>query len=292
MKKNDQKARIVSYIVFTFTTIICVFPFLLLLSASLSDDNAVVQYGYRIIPNVFSLDAYQYILSSREYIFHAYGITILVTAVGTAASLIMTSMLSYPLSNPYLPGRKIFLFIVLFTMLFNGGLVPSYLVYTQLLHIKNTLWALLIPSLLLNGFNVMIMRTFFQNSIPRSLIESAKIDGATEWKIYWMLILPLSKPVMATIGLMTGLAYWNDWANGLYYITESNKMSLQNVLNSMLQNSQFLSQHANLAVKNVHLPTTTIRMAIAVIGIVPVMIIYPFLQKYFAKGLTVGAVKG
>lgn len=170
--------------------------------------------------------------------------------------------------------------------------MPSYLVYTQLLHIKNTLWALLIPSLLLNGFNVMIMRTFFQNSIPRSLIESAKIDGATEWKIYWMLILPLSKPVMATIGLMTGLAYWNDWANGLYYITESNKMSLQNVLNSMLQNSQFLSQHANLAVKNVHLPTTTIRMAIAVIGIVPVMIIYPFLQKYFAKGLTVGAVKG
>ena len=114
MKKNDQKARIVSYIVFTFTTIICVFPFLLLLSASLSDDNAVVQYGYRIIPKVFSLDAYQYILSSREYIFHAYGITILVTAVGTAASLIMTSMLSYPLSNPYLPGRKIFLFIVLF----------------------------------------------------------------------------------------------------------------------------------------------------------------------------------
>lgn len=113
MKKNDQKARIVSYIVFTFTTIICVFPFLLLLSASLSDDNAVVQYGYRIIPKVFSLDAYQYILSSREYIFHAYGITILVTAVGTAASLIMTSMLSYPLSNPYLPGRKIFLFIVL-----------------------------------------------------------------------------------------------------------------------------------------------------------------------------------
>lgn len=167
MKKIDQKARIVSYIVFTFTTIICVFPFLLLLSASLSDDNAVVQYGYRIIPKVFSLDAYQYILSSREYIFHAYGITILVTAVGTAASLIMTSMLSYPLSNPYLPGRKIFLFIVLFTMLFNGGLVPSYLVYTQLLHIKNTLWALLIPSLLLNGFNVMIMRTFFSEQYPQ-----------------------------------------------------------------------------------------------------------------------------
>ena len=182
MKKIDQKARIVSYIVFTFTTIICVFPFLLLLSASLSDDNAVVQYGYRIIPKVFSLDAYQYILSSREYIFHAYGITTLVTAVGTAASLIMTSMLSYPLSNPYLPGRKIFLFIVLFTMLFNGGLVPSYLVYTQLLHIKNTLWALLIPSLLLNGFNVMIMRTFFQNSIPIAWRAVSARESSASWR--------------------------------------------------------------------------------------------------------------
>ena len=295
MKKtvSDEKRFIViATVILVVISIVALFPMILLVVASFTDENELITNGYQILPKKLSLEAYTYMVKQAATIVRSYFVTIGTTVVGTGLSVLLTTSIAYPMARKTFKYRNALSFFVYFTMLFNGGLVPSYLVYTQLLHIKNTLWALLIPSLLLNGFNVMIMRTFFQNSIPRSLIESAKIDGATEWKIYWMLILPLSKPVMATIGLMTGLAYWNDWANGLYYITESNKMSLQNVLNSMLQNSQFLSQHANLAVKNVHLPTTTIRMAIAVIGIVPVMIIYPFLQKYFAKGLTVGAVKG
>ena len=295
MKKtvSDEKRFIaIATVILVVISIVALFPMILLVVASFTDENELITNGYQILPKKLSLEAYTYMVKQAATIVRSYLVTIGTTVVGTGLSVLLTTSIAYPMARKTFKYRNALSFFVYFTMLFNGGLVPSYLVYTQLLHIKNTLWALLIPSLLLNGFNVMIMRTFFQNSIPRSLIESAKIDGATEWKIYWMLILPLSKPVMATIGLMTGLAYWNDWANGLYYITESNKMSLQNVLNSMLQNSQFLSQHANLAVKNVHLPTTTIRMAIAVIGIVPVMIIYPFLQKYFAKGLTVGAVKG
>ena len=193
-----------------------------------------------------------------------------------------------------IPGRRILNFFVVFTMLFNGGLVPTYLVYTKYLHLGNTIWALIIPSLLMNAFHVMLVRNYFSTSIPESLIESAKLDGASEMMIFRAIVLPLSKPIMATIGLMLALSYWNNWTNGLYYLDDTSLYSIQNVLNAINNNIIAINSVSNmgLAINKSEVPALTARMAIAVIGIVPMLCIYPFFQKYFVKGITIGAVKG
>ena len=182
--------------------------------------------------------------------------------------------------------------LILITLLFNGGAVSSYIIYTNLFHIKNTIWALLIPNLMLNGFNLILVRNYMMHSIPEELQSAAEIDGAGVFKIYLKIILPLSKPIMATVGLLTALGYWNDWTNGLYFITDSNLYSVQLLLNKMNENIQYLASHSELGAVQQSLPGTSIRMAIAVVGILPVLIIYPFFQKYFAQGITMGAVKG
>ena len=207
--------------------------------------------------------------------------------------LTMTSMLGYGLSKE-IPGRRILNFFVVFTMLFNGGLVPTYLVYTKYLHLSNTIWALIIPSLLMNAFHVMLVRNYFSTSIPESLIESAKLDGASEMMIFRAIVLPLSKPIMATIGLMLALSYWNNWTNGLYYLDDTSLYSIQNVLNAINNNIIAINSVSNmgLAINKSEIPALTARMAIAVIGILPMLCIYPFFQKYFVKGITIGAVKG
>ena len=202
-------------------------------------------------------------------------------------------MLGYGLSKE-IPGRRILNFFVVFTMLFNGGLVPTYLVYTKYLHLSNTIWALIIPSLLMNAFHVMLVRNYFSTSIPESLIESAKLDGASEMMIFRAIVLPLSKPIMATIGLMLALSYWNNWTNGLYYLDDTSLYSIQNVLNAINNNIIAINSVSNmgLAINKSEIPALTARMAIAVIGILPMLCIYPFFQKYFVKGITIGAVKG
>jgi len=203
--------------------------------------------------------------------------------------------LAYPLSRPDLPGRNAFSFIVFFTMLFNGGLVPSYIMWTQYFNIKNTIWALIVPYLMLNAFYVIMMRTYFTTNIPNEIIEAARIDSAGELRILVTVVLPMSLPMIATLGLMVGLLYWNNWTNGLYFLTDTKLFSIQNILNRMLRDAQFIAsgmageQAAELAAS---LPTTGIRMAVAVLGALPIMIIYPFFQKYFVKGITIGAVKG
>lgn len=225
----------------------------------------------------------------------SYGITVLITAVGTTASLLMTSMLGYALSKREMPGHRVYSFLVFFTLLFNGGLVPTYLIYTQYFMIKNTIWALLIPSLLLNGFNVLLARSFFMTTVPAPVLESARIDGAGEYRTFFQIVLPLSLPIMATIGLFTGIAYWNDWNNGLIYVTDQDLFSIQNLLNQIMQNIDAL-KNSNSAygtgTQIAEMPGETVRMAIAVIGILPVLIAYPFFQRYFVKGIAVGAVKG
>ncbi len=225
--------------------------------------------------------------------FNSYGITILITAVGTFVGLLISALLAYPLSRRDMPLRGILSFLVFFTLLFNGGLVPTYLIYTEVFHMKNTLMALIIPGLLTNGFFILLIRTFFANSIPIQIIESAYIDGASEFKIFYRMVLPLSLPILATIGLMLTINYWNDWFNGLIYITEPKLFSIQNLLNRMLVNIQFLQQN-NLGGQQMSTnpPMNSVRMAMAVIGILPLILIYPFFQKYFVKGLTIGAVKG
>ena len=291
--KSERRMARLAHVVLIVFSLMAVLPFILLISASLTEENAALKYGFGFIPKVFSLAAYKYISYQSKMIIRAYGITIFTTVIGTSVGLTMTSMLGYGLSKD-IPGRRILNFFVVFTMLFNGGLVPTYLVYTKYLHLSNTIWALIIPSLLMNAFHVMLVRNYFSTSIPESLIESAKLDGASEMMIFRAIVLPLSKPIMATIGLMLALSYWNNWTNGLYYLDDTSLYSIQNVLNAINNNIIAINSVSNmgLAINKSEVPALTARMAIAVIGIVPMLCIYPFFQKYFVKGITIGAVKG
>ena len=291
--KSERRMARLAHVVLIVFSLMAVLPFILLISASLTEENAALKYVFGFIPKVFSLAAYKYISYQSKMIIRAYGITIFTTVIGTSVGLTMTSMLGYGLSKD-IPGRRILNFFVVFTMLFNGGLVPTYLVYTKYLHLGNTIWALIIPSLLMNAFHVMLVRNYFSTSIPESLIESAKLDGASEMMIFRAIVLPLSKPIMATIGLMLALSYWNNWTNGLYYLDDTSLYSIQNVLNAINNNIIAINSVSNmgLAINKSEVPALTARMAIAVIGIVPMLCIYPFFQKYFVKGITIGAVKG
>ncbi|MCZ8513182.1 carbohydrate ABC transporter permease [Paenibacillus filicis] len=273
----------------------CILPFVLLITSSITDEQEIYRHGYSLFPEKISFAAYTYLLQDAGKIMQAFGITIIITVVGTVTGLILIALLAYPLSRSHLPWRNFWSFFVFFTMLFHGGLVPTYLVYTQVFDMKNTIWALIVPGLLMNAFYVMLMRTFFATSIPEPVIESAKIDGAGEFGTFIKIVLPLSLPILATVGLFQIINYWNDWFNGMIYITDSKLFSLQNLLNRILLDIQFLASgnfgnsQADLAASA---PMETVRMAMAVIGVVPILVAYPFFQKYFVKGLTVGAVKG
>ena len=287
MVTKSKTGQVVLNIVFIILAVWAVAPFLLLISSSLSSEAALAKYGYGFWPREFSLNAYTYLFKSSMKIAKGYGITLIVTLVGTTLSVLITTLFAYPLSRKELPFRYGFSFFVFFTMLFNGGLVPSYMMWTQTFHIKNTIWALIIY--------VIMMRSFFTSSIPDALIEAARIDGAGEYKILARVVIPLSKPMMATISLMVGLGYWNDWTNSLYYITDESLFSIQAILNTIITNIQFLTSGQSSAASAVDvskLPSVSIRMAIAVIGVLPVLCIYPFFQKYFVKGIVVGGVKG
>nr|WP_314464727.1 carbohydrate ABC transporter permease [uncultured Clostridium sp.] len=273
-------------------------PFMLLVIASFTDNKWATQNGYSFFPKVFSMEAYRYIAVQWSQIGHAYFMTILITVIGTAASILITTLFAYGISQKDIPGMKILSFLLMFTMLFNGGLVSTYYSYVKIFHIKNTIWSLLLPNLLMNAFNVILIRNYFTFNIPESLKEAARIDGASEFRIFTKIIIPLSLPIIATIGLMTSLAYWNDWQNGMYYLTErggSNLYTIQIILNNINENIQVLVQNASKAASigaNVSkMPSTTIRMAIAVIGILPILVLYPFFQRYFVKGITLGGVK-
>ncbi|AIW40052.1 MULTISPECIES: carbohydrate ABC transporter permease [Paenibacillus] len=296
MAREDRIWQWGSNILLMLLSLACIFPFLLLIISSLTDEQSIIQNGYSFFPQKFSFAAYDYIWQQSSLIFNAYGITIFVTVFGTASSLLITSMLAYPLSRPDLPGGKYVAFLLFFALLFNGGLAPTYIIYTQVFHFKNTLAALIIPGLLMNGFSVLMMRGFFKTTVPSSVLESASIDGAREFTIYRKIVLPLSLPILAVVGLLQGLMYWNDWFNGLIYLTDPKLYSLQTVMNQLMSNIQFLSNNSSvgsLASQSMQeLPTEAFRMAIAVISIAPIMIAYPFLQKYFVKGLAFGAVKG
>lgn len=294
MASKNKIGQTLLNIIFVLLCIAAVAPFLLLLSSSLTDEETLLREGYNFIPTRFSLQSYEYLMGSAAKITKGYGITVLVTMAGTVAGMFMTILFAYPLSRRELPKRTFFSFFVFFTMLFNGGLVPTYMMWTQTFHIRNTIWALIIPGLLMNGFNIIMMRSYFNTSIPNELIEAARMDGAGEYRVLFQVVIPLSKPMIATIGLMIGLHYWNDWTNSLYYVTDESLYSIQAILNTMISNIQFLSsgQAAGSAYSAANLPSVGIRMAIAVIGIIPILCIYPFFQKYFVKGIVVGGVKG
>ena len=284
-----------STIILTVLVIVAMLPILLIVVASFSSETSLIRNGYSFWPESWSLDAYYYMVKQGVMIARAYGVSFFVTIVGTALSIFLTTMLAYPMSRKSFKYRNVLAFFVFFTMLFNGGIVPSYIMWTKFFHIKDTIWALIIPNYLVTAFNVILVKNYYQNSIPDSLIEAAQLDGASELKIFFKVMLPLAVPTVATISLFTGICYWNDWTNGLYYINNEKLYSIQQLLMKIMNNIQALRSNSNAALLGtgaVELPGTSIRMAMAVIGILPIMIIYPFVQRYLVKGVVVGAVKG
>ncbi len=297
MKTRDNTIfQSIANTVLGLLSFMALFPFLLLFISSLTSEDSLAINGYSIIPKEWSLEAYEYLVKQGDQIIHAYGITVLVTVVGVILGLAIMSLLAYPLSRKDLPGRKALTFFVFFTMLFNGGLVPTYLLYTNYLGIKNTIWALLVPALLVSAWYVLLMRTHFSENIPGAVLESAQIDGAGEFRIFARIVIPMGRPILATVGLFVGIAYWNDWYNGMIYITDPDFFSIQNLLTRMMSDIQFLANNSSLssaaAGAQVAIPSMSVRMAIATIGVLPIVIIYPFVQNNFVKGISVGAVKG
>ena len=290
--RDDKILRCIAHIILIFLSLCSLVPFLLLVASSVTSENELLTSGYTFWPKEFSLDAYHYLFQATgRNILQSYGITICVTLAGTVLSLLITPMLAYVISRKDYCRRGLLTFMIFFTMLFNGGLVPTYMMYTRIFDIKNTYLAYIIPGLLVNAFNVLLMKSYFNMNIHPSLVEAAKMDGAGELKIYFKIILPLSLPILATIGLMVGINYWNDWINPLYYITEQDMWSLQSLLNRTLNSIQVLSQMEGRADTSINMPGTAARMAIAVIGVIPIMVLYPFFQKYFIKGISLGGVK-
>jgi len=298
MIKRNRGYQALANIVMLLVTLMVVLPFLLLFMSSITEENTLLLNGYSFIPAKFSLGAYEYIFRSGEKIFRAYGMTILLTVVGTLVNVSLTALFSYPLALKDLPGRKVITFFVFFTMLFNGGLVPSYIMWSSYLGVKDTVWGLLLPNLLLGSMNILLTRTYFSTSIPDTLYEAAQIDGASQFRVFRTIVLPLGKPILVTIGTFSGLTYWNDWTNGLYYISKNTDLyTIQNLLNKMVTDLQFLAQNSSnmssdMAAELSKVPSTGVQMAIAFVAILPIILVFPFLQKYYAKGISLGAVKG
>lgn len=293
ISKGMKAYQLVIHILLVFVTLCMMVPLLLLFLSSITDEKILIANGYSFFPEKFSLDAYRYIVQQADTIWRAYGITIAVTVAGTSGSLLLASLMAFPLSIRELPARGVLSFFVFFTMLFSGGLVPSYIMWTTMFGIRNTIFAYIFPNFLLSAFNVILVRTYFQSSIPAELYEAAKIDGAGYLGIYWKIVLPLGKPILVTVGLFCGLNYWNDWTNGLYYISDPKLLSIQTLLNRMVLDIKALT--ANSAASSgalLQIPQVSIRMAIAFVAILPILVVYPFLQKYFASGIMLGAVKG
>lgn len=292
----SARANILLNIMFLILALICVIPAVLVVSISFSAEQSITDYGYRLIPKIISLDGYGYLLKQGALIIRALGVSLFVTIVGTALGTLLTTLMGYVLSRPDYKLNGFLTMLVFIPMVFNGGLVSTYFIVSQFLHLKNTLWALILP-LSVSSFNVVICRTFFKTTIPEELIESAKMDGATQFKIFFQIVLPISLPVIATIGLFLCFAYWNDWYQSMLYIDNQRLYSLQVLLNAIMTNINMLAQNAatmgaSMADMVANMPKEAARMAIVVIIVLPIACAYPFFQKYFISGLTVGAVKG
>lgn len=291
---NQNKAYDVFFhALLIFLVLACLIPFWLLIASSFTSEATLVQEGYSLMPKSWSFGAYEYLWNVRGSIGKAYLMSIVISAVGVTANVLMTILFAYPLSRSELPGRNIFSLLLFFPMLFNGGLVPTYLVYTNVLNVKDSIWGMIVPYLLFNPFLVIMVRTYFTSSIPNEVIEAAKIDGATETQCLARIVIPMSKPIIATASLMTLIAYWNNWTNGIYFLTTRTDLyGIQNYLNDVMNKATFLQSHMTGMLNAADIPNIGVRMAIAVIAVIPLLIAYPFFQKYFVKGITLGSVKG
>lgn len=291
LSRSSVAFYIICYAVVACMAIICLIPFVVLISSSFTSEAYIRFHGYSILPKEFTTEAYELIFKSPMTVIRAYGVSILITSVGTCLGLFITTMTAYVLSRKDFKYRNAFSFFFYFTTLFNGGMVCTYIFYIQYLHLKDSLWALILPGVF-NVFYLLIMRSFV-SAIPSALIESAKIDGAGEYRTFFQIILPLLKSGMATIGLFLALGYWNDWYNAMLYINTDEKYPLQYMLYNLMQQTQALARIASQAgIVVADLPSNSLKMAMAVVATGPIILVYPFVQKYFVKGVTIGSVKG
>lgn len=289
-KRNVSKSEAIVHgiiiVLLLLFTLLCLLPFINILASSFATSGELSTRPFILIPKTFTLDAYRYILSTQT-IFKAIGISLFVTTVGTFISMVATSFMAYALSRKYLHGRKFFNFIIVFTMLFSGGMIPSFILIKSL-GLIDSLWALILPSIV-SAYNMIIMRNFFQG-IPDSLEESAKMDGCTDWGVFLRFILPLSLPSIATISLFYAVEYWNTYQPALLYINDSSKWPIQVLLRQIVIVSS--GMNADASTVDIVPPAQSVKMAVIIIATLPMLIIYPFIQKYFVKGAIVGSVKG
>ncbi len=289
---EDIGVGVFAYSFLIIFSLLCLLPFLVIISGSFTKESAILEKGFSLIPPEFSLDAFKAVFAITKNIINAYIVTIFVTTVGTFLSVFLSTLAAYVLQKKDFKYRNFFAFYFYFTTIFSGGIVPWYILMTQYLHMKNNILALILPGLF-NVFNLIIIRSFISSSIPSAIVESAQIDGASEWHIFFKLILPLSKPILATIGLFTALGYWNDWFNAMLFIDKQSLMPLQYYLYKMLSQISMLrtlvAQVPQMTA--VTPPEESFKMAMTVITIGPILLLYPFVQKYFVTGIMIGAVK-
>ncbi len=279
-------------IVFFIAAAISILPVIFVFMISISSEYSLSHFGYLFIPEEFSMAAYNFLWKERRIILSAFWISVFVTVVGVLIGLVLTATMGYVLSRKEFKLNGFYTGVVFIPMIFNGGMIASYVVMVNILKLKDNIWALILP-IAVSSFNIIICKTFFRNTVPDSIIESGKIDGASQLQIFTRIVLPISKPVLATIGLFLSFGYWNDWFQAALYITKPEMNSLQAMLNGILQNVEYMNKHPEYATAlQQQIPSESVRMAIAIVVVVPIALAYPFFQKYFITGLTIGAVKG
>lgn len=282
-------------VLFILLAAMAIIPVLFVFMISISSEESIRVSGYSFIPQSFSNSAYMFLWNEKATIFSALWISVLVTVTGTLLGLALTTTMGYVLSRPVFKLKGLYTWVVFIPMIFNGGMVASYVVNANILNLKNTLGALVLP-LAVSSFNIIVCKTFFRSTIPDSIIESAKIDGASQLRIFGTIVLPISKPVLATIGLFLTFGYWNDWFQSSLYISKAELVSLQALLNNMMKSLDYIANNpsAGLSLQQYRnsMPSESVRMAIAIVIVIPIACAYPFFQKYFISGLTIGAVKG
>lgn len=295
LNRVKSSTNIAFNIVFIILSLVCIVPVVFVFIISISSEASLAKHGYQLIPEGFGIASYKFLWGERATILKSLGISVLVTVTGTALGVALTTMMGYVLSRPGYKLKNFLTWVIFIPMIFNGGLVASYVVNANILGLKDSIWVLIIP-LSVSSFNIVISKTFFKSTIPDSIVESAKIDGASQLSIFLKIVLPISKPVMATIGLFLSFGYWNDWFQSALYINNRNLISLQALLNGIQQNIQYLANNPTAGVSlqqyKSSMPTESVRMAIAIVIVAPIACAYPFFQKYFISGLTIGAVKG
>lgn len=294
MNQIKPSTNVLINILFLILGLTCIFPLLFVFSISISSEEALRMSGYQMIPQEFSAAAYQFLWNERGMILHAAFMSVFITVLGTIITIALTTSMGYVVSRNSFKLKKIYTWLIFIPMVFNGGMLSSYVVVNNILGLRNTIWALILP-LACSSFSVTICRTFFRTTVPDSIVESAKIDGAGQFRIWAQIVLPISKPVMATIGMFAAFGYWNDWFQASLYIDDKNLQTLQSMLNNIRANIEYLANNpyggVSMQQYKLSMPTESVRMAIAIIIIIPIACTYPFFQRYFISGLTVGSVK-